>query len=244
MTNENKLEPFGHFRATPFGWEDCAATDEGAKALYQITPEQALEALGWFSRLEIAQERIAELERQRRHCETMDQAEKTALVRALSESMDALGLSTDESPAQLVDAVKAASGKIAELEAERDRLILAVADHVTVRCEYKRVQDVMVEALTAIRTHAGNPELVWRTSSAALAAVKPAGQEGGRVMRVTITTSNSKPRNKPKVGDRKVINGVMHVLEFERASCGALNKTGGRYHYVWVPAADQQNGGA
>ena len=58
-------EPFGYFRATPFGWEDCADTDEGAKALYEITPEQALEALGWFSRLEIAQERIAELDEQK-----------------------------------------------------------------------------------------------------------------------------------------------------------------------------------
>lgn len=27
-------EPFGYFRATPFGWEDCAETDEGAQALY------------------------------------------------------------------------------------------------------------------------------------------------------------------------------------------------------------------
>lgn len=27
-------EPFGYFRALPFGWEDCAATDDGAQALY------------------------------------------------------------------------------------------------------------------------------------------------------------------------------------------------------------------
>lgn len=58
------LEPFGYFRATSFGWEDCSDADEGAKALYEITPDQALEALGWFSQLEIAQERIVELERQ------------------------------------------------------------------------------------------------------------------------------------------------------------------------------------
>ncbi|MBK9497394.1 MAG: hypothetical protein IPO08_23310 [Xanthomonadales bacterium] len=57
------LEPFGYFRSTPFGWEDCSDKDDGAKALYEITPDQALEALGWFSRLEIAQERISELER-------------------------------------------------------------------------------------------------------------------------------------------------------------------------------------
>jgi hypothetical protein len=35
MTSEShKPEPFGYFRAQPFGWEDCAATDEGARALY------------------------------------------------------------------------------------------------------------------------------------------------------------------------------------------------------------------
>ena len=28
-------EPFGYFRADPFGWTDCAATDEGAIALYE-----------------------------------------------------------------------------------------------------------------------------------------------------------------------------------------------------------------
>jgi|GEM_PF-4254419 len=27
-------EPFGYFRAEPFGWTDCAETDEGAIALY------------------------------------------------------------------------------------------------------------------------------------------------------------------------------------------------------------------
>lgn len=31
----NDFEPFGYFRATAFGWEDCAETDEGAKALYE-----------------------------------------------------------------------------------------------------------------------------------------------------------------------------------------------------------------
>lgn len=30
----NNPEPFGYFRAMPFGWEDCAATDEGSRALY------------------------------------------------------------------------------------------------------------------------------------------------------------------------------------------------------------------
>jgi hypothetical protein len=30
--------PFGYFRAEPFGWTDCAKTDEGAKALYEKPP--------------------------------------------------------------------------------------------------------------------------------------------------------------------------------------------------------------
>ena len=28
-------EPFGYFKAEPFGWTDCSETDEGAKALYE-----------------------------------------------------------------------------------------------------------------------------------------------------------------------------------------------------------------
>ena len=35
---EPQPEPFGYFRAEPFGWTDCAETDEGAKALYQKPP--------------------------------------------------------------------------------------------------------------------------------------------------------------------------------------------------------------
>ena len=33
--HEAKAEPFGYFRAEPMGWTDCAATDEGASALYE-----------------------------------------------------------------------------------------------------------------------------------------------------------------------------------------------------------------
>lgn len=33
---EPAVEPFGYFRAEPFGWADCAPTDEGAKALYEV----------------------------------------------------------------------------------------------------------------------------------------------------------------------------------------------------------------
>lgn len=34
-------EPFGYFRADSFGWTDCAATDDGAVALYEAAPQQA-----------------------------------------------------------------------------------------------------------------------------------------------------------------------------------------------------------
>ena len=30
-----QIEPFGYFRALPFGWEDCSEKDEGAVALYE-----------------------------------------------------------------------------------------------------------------------------------------------------------------------------------------------------------------
>ena len=34
-------EPFGYFKAEPFGWTDCAETDEGAIALYEAPQPQA-----------------------------------------------------------------------------------------------------------------------------------------------------------------------------------------------------------
>ncbi len=34
-------EPFGYFKAEPFGWRDCAETDEGAIALYEAPQPQA-----------------------------------------------------------------------------------------------------------------------------------------------------------------------------------------------------------
>lgn len=40
-------EPFGYFRAEPFGWTDCAETDEGAIALYThpaVVPEDVQQA--------------------------------------------------------------------------------------------------------------------------------------------------------------------------------------------------------
>ncbi len=40
-------EPFGYFKAQPFGWTDCAEDDDGAVALYE-RPQQAAQApAGW-----------------------------------------------------------------------------------------------------------------------------------------------------------------------------------------------------
>lgn len=52
-------EPFGYFRAEPFGWTDCAETDEGAVALYDRPAppavvgqcEDAIELLGKYKEL-------------------------------------------------------------------------------------------------------------------------------------------------------------------------------------------------
>ena len=57
-------KPFGYFRAEPFGWTDCAPTDEGAIPLYErpqqppTPPETQTEAekvaycAGWWDALE------------------------------------------------------------------------------------------------------------------------------------------------------------------------------------------------
>lgn len=65
-------KPFGYFRAEPFGWTDCAPTDEGAIPLYtkvdsqgiakQIPPEAQTEAekiaycAGWWAAMEAKRE--------------------------------------------------------------------------------------------------------------------------------------------------------------------------------------------
>lgn len=60
------------------------------------------------------------------------------------------------------------------------------------------------------------------------------------VTSIRFSTSRSKP--KPKAGDKKMIGGVLHVREFELTPCGALNKTGGRYHYKWVAQHPAESG--
>ena len=40
LSEIEKCEPFGYFKAEPFGWTDCAETDEGAIALYEAPTVQ------------------------------------------------------------------------------------------------------------------------------------------------------------------------------------------------------------
>ena len=51
-TKSQIQEPFGYFKAEPFGWRDCAETDEGAIALYEAPQPQAdaldTERLDWL----------------------------------------------------------------------------------------------------------------------------------------------------------------------------------------------------
>ena len=39
-------EPFGYFKPEPFGWTDCAETDDGAIALYELPPAPSVQD-GW-----------------------------------------------------------------------------------------------------------------------------------------------------------------------------------------------------
>ena len=39
----NTQEPFGYFKAEPFGWTDCAETDEGAQPMWDNNAMCAIE---------------------------------------------------------------------------------------------------------------------------------------------------------------------------------------------------------
>jgi hypothetical protein len=40
LAKQEQGEPFGYFKAEPFGWTDCAETDKGAVALYEASPQR------------------------------------------------------------------------------------------------------------------------------------------------------------------------------------------------------------
>ena len=46
IANAPTPEPFGYFKAEPFGWTDCAETDDGAIALYELPPAPSVPD-GW-----------------------------------------------------------------------------------------------------------------------------------------------------------------------------------------------------
>ncbi|MDD2663991.1 MAG: hypothetical protein PHD19_09545 [Dechloromonas sp.] len=60
-------EPFGYFKAEPFGWTDCAETDDGAVPLYKKQDiETLMKQLDHLNRLcEFNERTMAELEKQR-----------------------------------------------------------------------------------------------------------------------------------------------------------------------------------
>jgi len=59
VISEAHQEPFGYFRATPFGWEDCKKDDEGAIALYEHSRPDHAAALA-----DAARDVLAERKRQ------------------------------------------------------------------------------------------------------------------------------------------------------------------------------------
>ncbi|GAD20906.1 hypothetical protein [Acidovorax sp. MR-S7] len=91
-------EPFGYFRAEPFGWTDCAETDEGAVALYEHpTPPAVVESLTDG----LLQQHNRDSQELRRLCAARDQArsERDALkaeIAVLESSCATLGRLVDE----------------------------------------------------------------------------------------------------------------------------------------------------
>ena len=45
----SSAEPFGYFKAEPFGWTDCAETDDGAIALYTAPPVSDVEPVAYLT---------------------------------------------------------------------------------------------------------------------------------------------------------------------------------------------------
>ncbi len=63
--------------------------------------------VGLFDEVKKLQQEVARLKEREKLCETMDEAEKLALIRALQEIRDEVGLLGDGvSPRQIVEAVK------------------------------------------------------------------------------------------------------------------------------------------
>ena len=75
-------EPFGYFKAEPFGWTDCAETDDGAVALYE-RPQQAAQApAGWPASLTTAslKQSVATMESAAAHLESLPKMHQGKLL--------------------------------------------------------------------------------------------------------------------------------------------------------------------
>ena len=111
VTTGAPSEPFGYFKAQPFGWTDCAETDAGAVALYE-RPQQAEQAQS--VRLEAAErlaaDRLKQMNADRKQALVWrDQAELYEQVRKFSpREFQALWTKNVTSGAMFDDLVRAA----------------------------------------------------------------------------------------------------------------------------------------
>ena len=111
VTTGAPSEPFGYFKAQPFGWTDCAEDDDGAVALYE-GPQQAAQAQS--VRLEAAErlaaDRLEQMNADRKQALVWrDQAELYEQVRKFSpREFQALWTKNVTSGAMFDDLVRAA----------------------------------------------------------------------------------------------------------------------------------------
>ena len=111
VTTGAPSEPFGYFKAQPFGWTDCAEDDDGAVALYE-RPQQAEQAQS--VRLEAAErlaaDRLEQMQADRKQALVWrDQAELYEQVRKFSpREFQALWTKNVTSGAMFDDLVRAA----------------------------------------------------------------------------------------------------------------------------------------
>jgi hypothetical protein len=97
----------------PTGYEDdceeVAAVVLACDAEIYAQDATARQREAWRPRIATLEAEVERLKQREHMCATMDQAEKIALVRALQECAEALGLGNNPTPADVVKAVTAAS---------------------------------------------------------------------------------------------------------------------------------------
>lgn len=155
----NKPEPFGYFRATPFGWEDCAATDDGAQAMYDETA------------ISTQASRIAELEAEIANLHTTMMAAAVEIQDHWDAHCDAEGYGPANLMHRLERGIASQYGydakTLARVEAERDQL----------RAEVERLRKPLTaEQVIAIKraTKAADPTKQWGDTLAFARAIEAA----------------------------------------------------------------------